>query len=232
MKRYVQQMILPEIGVNGQDTLLNSSVLVVGAGGLGVVVASYLVSMGIGKVGICDFDLVGETNLHRQFLYTPDDIGQKKATVLAQKSKLQNPDVTINVIIEKIDETNVDKIALNYQIICDCTDQAECRILLDNYCQRHNKPLVHGAVSDWQGYLSVFHYKEKFGLKDLFDTADYLISQTCSIIGINSAICGIIGSYMANETIKVLLGLDNVLEGKLLYINSLKNIFRIIKLQK
>ena len=231
MKRYQQQIILPEIGLEGQKTLSNASVLIIGAGGLGVVVASYLVSMGVGVIGICDFDKIEESNLHRQFSYTPNDIGQNKATILVQKLRQQNPNVLIEDIVIKIEENNIQKVAEKYHLICDCTDQPESRILIDIFCKKNKKPLVHGAVSGWQGYITVFHYKQGIGLNDLFDPTVYFNSQTCFLTGINSAICGLIGSYMVNETIKILLGLDNVIEGKLLYINSLNNIIRTIKIK-
>lgn len=231
IKRYQQQIILPEIGEEGQVMISNSSVLIVGAGGLGVVVASYLGSMGVGNIGICDFDKIEASNLHRQFCYTPNEIGQYKASVLTQKILLQNPDVKVNGLIVKVDENNFHGIAEKYQIICDCTDQSECRILINNYCKEYLKPLIHGAVTDWQGYLTVFHHKKKFGLGDLFDFKEYFNSQACSIIGVNPAICGMIGSHMVNEVVKIILGLDKVLEGELLYFNSLNNLVRTIKLK-
>lgn len=231
MKRYQQQIQLPEIGLKGQKILLKSSVLIVGAGGLGVIVGSYLVSMGVGNIGICDFDKIEETNLHRQFCYSTNLIGQNKATVLTEKLREQNPDVLVEDYIIKIDQNNIQTVAEKYQIICDCTDQSNIRVLINNYCEKYNIPLVHGAVSDWQGYITVFHYKKKFGLNNLFDLTKYLNIQTCSITGINSAVCGLIGSYMVTETIKILLDLDNVIEGNLLYVNTLKNLVRTIKIK-
>lgn len=232
MSRYQQQILVPEIGAEGQDKLASASVLIIGAGGLGVVVASYLSSMGVGTIGICDFDKIEESNLHRQFCYTPNEIGQYKATVLAHKLKLQNPTIFIEDFVFHIDESNILTSAERYQLICDCTDQPNSRILINNYCQTRKIPLVHGAVSDWQGYVSVFHYKQNFGLNDLFDLTTYFTNQTCSMIGVNSAVCGLIGSYMVNETVKIIVGLENVMEGKLLYFNTLNNIIRIIKLKK
>lgn len=231
MKRFQQQIILPEIGVDGQQKIFQASVLVVGAGGLGVVVCSYLVAMGIGKVGICDYDNVEESNLHRQFCYNPNDIGINKASVLAQKLKIQNPEIVINDFKIKIDELNIEEIAKDYQLICDCTDKGGIRMIINNYSEKHKKPLIHGAVSDWQGYITVFHYKKNIGLTDIFDSSEYFNIQNCTIIGVNSAVCGLIGSYMVNETIKIVLNLDNVLDGKLLYINTLNNFIRTIKLK-
>ena len=232
MERYKQQIILPEFGIEGQQRLSNASVLIIGAGGLGLIVSSYLVSMGIGNVGICDFDKIEESNLHRQFCYTPNEVGQNKATVLTEKLRKQNPAVDIEDYVFRIEESNIQTVAEKYQVICDCTDQSGSRILINNYCKKFNKPLVHGAVSDWQGYITVFNHEQSFGLDDLFDFTEYYNSQTCSIAGVNSAVCGLIGSYMVNETIKIILELDNVLEGEILYINSLNNLYRTIKIKR
>ncbi len=231
MKRYQKQVILPEIGIEGQNKMANASVLIIGAGGLGVVVASYLAAMGIGSIGICDFDTIEESNLHRQFFYTPNEIGQKKATVLVTKLKQQNPTIRIKDFIQKVDEETILDIADEYQLICDCTDQGKSRISINNYCQKYEKTLIHGAVSDWQGYLTVFYHLKKVGLSDVFEFSDYLKSQSCTEIGVNSTVCGLIGSYMANETMKIILNLDNVLEGRILYINTLNNIFRVISIK-
>ncbi|OYU83252.1 MAG: thiamine biosynthesis protein ThiF [Flavobacterium sp. BFFFF2] len=232
MKRYQRQMILSEIGVTGQQKLSTASVLVVGAGGLGVVVASYLVAMGIGHVGICDFDDIEESNLHRQFCYMPDDIGQKKATVLSKKLRVQNPAINITDFNQKVDKETISSIAENYQLICDCTDQGHVRMVINNYCAALKKPLVHGAVSNWEGYLTIFHYKKNFSLNDLFDFSDYLKIENCNEMGINSAVCGLIGSYMTNETLKIALNLDQVLEGKIMYINALNNQFKTFTIKK
>lgn len=230
--RYQKQIILPEIGESGQKHLTNASVLIAGAGGLGVIVASYLVAMGVGNIGICDFDNVDVSNLHRQLLFTPSDIGKKKVSVLAEKLRLQNPNIIINSIEKKIEKNSVIEIANNYQIICDCTDQGMSRTIINDYCAEHKKILVHGAVSDWQGYITVFHYLNGFSLKDIFDFNDYLKSQNCSETGVISPICGLIGSYMTIETIKVILNIEDVLEGKILYVNMLNNQIREINIKK
>jgi molybdopterin/thiamine biosynthesis adenylyltransferase len=224
--------MLPEFGVNGQEKLMDTSVLIIGAGGLGVVVASYLSSMGIGRIGICDFDSIEESNLHRQFLYTPEDIGRKKSTVLSKKLKLQNPGIQLVDFNVRLNNENVESIFETFQIICDCTDNLDSRFLIDKFCKKGNKTLIHGAVSDWQGYLTVFHYKKDIGLSDAFHFEHFLKADSCTINGINSPVCGIIGSYMSNEVIKIILQLENVIEGELIYFNSLNNIFRTLSLIK
>jgi len=232
MNRYQPQMLLPEIGEAGQEKLTKAQILVVGAGGLGTVVATYLGAMGIGKIGIVDFDVVAETNLHRQFQYTTNDIGGKKATLLAQKISTQNTSVQVNSLTEQLTKENADSIMTNYQIVCDCTDTISARVLLDKQCGSKKIPLVHGAVSDWQGYVTLFHYKNKFHYSHLIEVQDLLRAQTCVDHGISSPICGIIGSIMANEALKIALNADTTLDGKLLYVNGLTNVFKTLKLKK
>ncbi len=232
MKRYSQQMLLPEIGTVGQEHISKAHVLVIGAGGLGTVVATYLTAMGIGKVGIVDFDEVDETNLHRQFLYTPADVGQKKAKVLAGKLTVQNNRIEVIPIEEKINNENFTNIVSGYKIVCDCSDNLNTRLVLDKQCGLYDIPLVHGAVSDWQGYVTLFHYRNKFKYHDLFDMKTLLKNDSCSLNGVNSSICGIIGSIMTNEIMKMVLNLDSNLDGGLLYVNGLKNDFKLLKLKK
>jgi adenylyltransferase/sulfurtransferase len=232
MSRYAQQLLLNELGISGQKTLENTSVLVIGAGGLGTVVATYLAGMGFGKIGICDGDVVSESNLHRQFLYTPNDIGLFKAERLCEMLSIQNPQIDLNAFVQKIQEDNANELISNYSIICDCTDNAKSRILINTFCENHHKTLVHGAVSEWQGYVTVFHHKKQFSLDNLFEMENFLQSESCAISGINPIVCGIVGSYMANECLKISLDLDSVLDGKLMYVNTLNNVFRVFNLKK
>lgn len=232
MKRYQQQILLPEIGEAGQEKLKNAKVLVVGAGGLGTVVATYLAAMGIGTLSIVDFDEIAETNLHRQFYYTPNEIGQKKATVLAQKVRAQNGNIKVNAITEKITKDTIDKQTESCSIVCDCTDNISSRVLLDKHCGIKQIPLVHGAVSDWQGYVTLFHYNNKYTYSDLIKIDDLIRAQTCQDHGISSPICGIIGSIMTNEALKIILNTNITLDGKLLYVDSLKNVFKTITIKK
>lgn len=232
MQRHQKQMLLPEIGKEGQNKINAASVLVIGAGGLGVVVASYLTAMGVGTIGICDFDTIDATNLHRQFTYTANEIGEKKAIILVKKLQLQNPNVVLSAFTEKMDKNSILSIGANYQLICDCTDNGLSRISIDSYCLHYKKTLIHGAATDWQGYITVFHHKKGFQLQDVFGFPDYLKTENCETIGIISPVCGIIGSYMATETIKVILQLETILEGKILYINTLNNKIRLISLKK
>jgi len=232
MNRYQQHIRLPEIGIQGQAKITASRVAVIGAGGLGTVVAGYLSAMGVGHIAIVDFDVVEETNLHRQFLYSPSDIGQKKAIVLREKLHTQNDTIEIKAITEKFSPSNAIKILTGYGVVCDCTDDLHTRIELDKHCSLLTTPLVHGAVSEWQGYLTVFHHTKKYSYRDVFEYQSLLDAQTCTMNGISSPICGIIGSYMANETIKLIVGISTVLDGRLWYVNGLNNVSRLIRMHK
>ena len=232
MKRYKQQIQLPEIGEEGQQRISQAGVLIVGAGGLGTVVATYLVAMGIGKVGIVDFDNIEESNLHRQFLYSSKDLGKNKAVVLASKLKVQNEHSIICAFNEELTSHNFNEIISEYSIVCDCTDNLKTRLIIDKKCCANQVPLVHGAVSDWQGYLTLFHYINKFQYQDLFDIKTLLQSDSCESKGISSPVCGIIGSLMSNEVVKIILYIKSNLDGGLIYVNGLTNNFKFLNLKK
>lgn len=230
-KRYSRQIILPEIGLNGQYRFENAKVLIVGAGGLGTVVSNYLVSMGIGNIGICDFDVVDETNLNRQFMFSMKDLNEQKAELLSKKLNVQNPDIKITAYPNKFDELNAKKICSGYQLICDCSDNIETRILLDKVSYDYNVPLIHGAVSGWEGYLTILNFRNKISLLDIFSERELLSSKTCINEGINATLCGVVGSYMANEAIKIIMDIDTSIDGNLLYINMLNNNFKLLKIK-
>lgn len=232
MNRYKQQIQLPEIGKEGQQKISQTSVLVVGAGGLGTILATYLVAMGIGKIGIVDFDTIEESNLHRQFLYSSNDLGKSKALVLTSKLKNQNEHLTICAFDEELTNNNFHEIIKNYSIVCDCTDNLNSRLVIDKKCSAYEIPLVHGAVSDWQGYITLLHYKNKFRYQDLFDIKTLLQADSCESKGISSPVCGMIGSLMSNEVVKITLGIESNLDGGLLYLNGLTNNFKFYKLKR
>lgn len=231
MSRYEQQIKLSTIGTAGQTAILQARVCIIGSGGLGTIVASYLAAMGVGYIKICDFDTIALHNLHRQFIYTPEHVGAYKANILKQQLSLQNPEIYIESHTIKIDKESIDEIGSEIDIICDCSDNGYTRMLLNNYCASNHIVLIHGAVSQWEGYLTVFHYKNRYTLQDLFDFSDYLKIENCNDLGIMSPICGIIGSYMASETIKIILNNTDVLDGQLLYINTENNTHKTYKLQ-
>ena len=139
--RYAQQLTLPEIGLGGQQKLQAAKVLVVGAGGLGNPLAACLATMGVGTLGIIDGDKVEVGNLHRQFLFTPSDVGQNKAYVIQQKLSLQNPDIAINYHSHHLTAENAADIFAAHDIICDCTDNFETRYIINDYCLKMKKKI-------------------------------------------------------------------------------------------
>ena len=233
-RRYHKQIMLPEIGIEGQKKLRNASVLVVGAGGLGCPVLIYLAAAGTGRIGITEFDLVDETNLHRQILYGSGDIGKLKSVIAKNRLEELNPLITFEIINLKIDGENSSKIFSNYDIIVDATDNLEARYAISDSCVLMKKPMVHGAVYKHEGQVSVFNYK---GGPDYraYNPESYrsgLKNPLPANVGLMGVLPGITGSIMANEVIKIITGTGSVLSGKLLTLNILNNTFSILKINK
>lgn len=232
MSRYFQQIIVPEMGLSGQQKMKAAKVLVLGAGGLGTPVAVSLNAAGVGRIGIVDGDIIEESNLARQFLYQPDEIGRSKVESLVAKLSLQNPETELVVCNEFISENNILKIMSSFDIVCDCTDNAATRILIDAACSQLYKPLVYAAVRDWQGYVTILNHGNKIRLADIFSIADFEQSASnCKVSGIINTTCGIAGNLQANEVIKIILGTAHQLDGEILCFNALDMVFRKFKIQ-
>jgi molybdopterin/thiamine biosynthesis adenylyltransferase len=233
MQRYLQQITVPEIGATGQQLLSTAKVLVVGAGGLGTPVAVYLVAAGIGTIGIADGDSIAVTNLHRQFLYTEKETGQLKATVLAAKLQEQNPGVHITAHTDMLNEDNAGHLISQYDIVCDCTDNADARISIDKTCGQLKKPLVYAVVKDWEAYITVLHHTKKITLATIFSLQALKenAALNCSVAGIVNTTCGIAASVQAAETIKIIIGMPGHLDGGILCLDARGPLFRVLQLQ-
>ncbi|WP_223034214.1 HesA/MoeB/ThiF family protein [Hanstruepera marina] len=221
MERYSRHIILSEVGQVGQDKLNAAKVLVIGAGGLGCPVLQYLVAVGIGTVGIVDFDTVNISNLQRQVLYGNSTLGENKA--IAAKSSLSdlNPTITINAYTDKLDTNNAIELFDKYDIIVDGTDNFATRYLINDAAILNNKPSVYGAIYKFEGQVSVFNYNNGPSYRCLFPTPPKEGSiANCSEVGVLGVLPGIIGTMMANEVIKMVLNFDGVLSGELLCYNS------------
>lgn len=206
--RYMKQIMLSEIGLNGQEKLKKAKVLVVGAGGLGCPVLQYLNAVGVGHLGCVDFDVVEKSNLHRQVLFSPADIGKKKVEVIIEKLRIQNPETKLVGHVEKLSERNVDTILTGYDVVVDGSDNFTTRYLVNDACVRLNIALVYGSILDFQGQLALFNYKGSKNLRHLFPEpppADEVPS--CSENGVLGTLPGIIGCMMAQETIKCIVDL-------------------------
>lgn len=228
--RYQRQISLKELGEIGQQKLKDAKVLVIGAGGLGCPALLYLAGAGVGRIGIVDFDLVSLSNLHRQVLFTVHDIGISKALRAGDVLEQINPDIEVIVFNEKISNANALDIIKGFDIILDGTDNFASRYLINDACIILKKTLVYGAISRFEGQLAVFNHpsdtKIAVNYRDLFPQApadgEVLNCEEAGVIGV---LPGIIGTMMANETIKLITGIGNALINRLLTYNSLNNHF-------
>ncbi len=234
--RYTCQMILPGFDKSGQDKLKNSKVLIIGIGGLGCPAAQYLAAAGIGTLGLADFDTVSLKNLHRQILFSPGDVGLKKADVAARRLLLQNPQIDIVPVITCVDADNVLKLIDSYDIIIDATDNFESRYLINDACVYSGKPLVYGAIYQYEGQVAVWNVKNGSSYspnyRDVFPDVNASQVPDCAEGGVLPTIAGIIGCWLANEAVKYLTGIGELLEGKMLILDVFSGLSRIIHLNK
>lgn len=220
--KYSRQTILSDIGLTGQQELAKARVLIIGCGGLGSPVADYLVRAGVGTIGLVDNDVVDETNLHRQGLYTVEDIGKAKVDVAERRLSAINSDVVISALNQRVQESNLTELASDYDIVVDGSDNFHTRYAVNDYCKQEAKSLVYGAVNKWEGQLTVFHHKGGPGLRDLFPEApDPGTIENCEEAGVVGPLPGIIGSYMALEVIKLICNAGEVLSGRLMLFDGL-----------
>lgn len=233
VSRYNRHIILSEIGQDGQDKISNAKVLVIGAGGLGCPVLQYLTAAGVGTLGIIDFDIVELSNLQRQILFGTSTLGKNKA--IAAKERLQdlNNTNTINAYPEPLTYQNALELFQQYDIIIDGSDNFETRYLVNDACIITNKPLVFGAIYKFEGQVSVFNYNDGPSYRCLFPKPPQKDTvPSCSDIGVLGVLPGIIGSMQANEVLKMILGLGDVLSGKLLCYNALKSKITTLKVKR
>ena len=228
---YQRHLILDGFGISAQQTLKSSSVLVVGAGGLGCPALQYLVSAGVGRVGIIDDDVVEMSNLQRQTLYFADDLGKSKAETAAKKLAQHNPNVVIEPHCQRLKQQNITKIFDMYDVVVDGSDNFETRYLVNDACVILNKPLVFGAIFKFSGQLSVFNFKNGPTYRCLFPnppSAEAL--PPCEEAGVLGVLPGIIGSMQALEAIKIITGIGEVMSGRVLLFDALGQKFNELKL--
>ena len=228
-ERYQRQILLKGFGLEGQHKLLLSKVLVVGAGGLGCPVLQYLAAAGVGTIGIVDEDIVSITNLHRQILFTVDDVGLPKASTAKERLAKLNPEITIIDYNERLSTSNALAIINQYDIVIDATDNFSSRYLINDACVLLNKPIVYGAVSQFEGQVAILNYNLTTNItsanyRDLFPTPpiDGEVLN-CAEAGVLGVLPGIIGSMQASETIKLITGIGKPLINTVLTYHSLTN---------
>ena len=228
IQRYNRHIILPEIGMKGQEKLKNAKILVVGAGGLGSPVLSYLTAAGIGKIGIADSDTVSLNNLQRQILFSSEQINETKTKAAKKNLAALNPNTEFELFNEKFTKINGQKILQKYDLVVDCTDNFMARYDIDYHCNLQNKAMIYGSISKFTGQISVFHYKNAKSYKDLFPEPPEIDEKDKSRLGVVGILPGIVGSLQANEVFKIITGIGNILAGKLLLIDILKPEFLIV----
>jgi sulfur-carrier protein adenylyltransferase/sulfurtransferase len=221
-QRYQRQLILPGFGNKAQDKLLQSRVLVTGAGGLGCPVLMNLTGMGVGTIGIVDDGLVELSNLHRQLLYDMNDIGELKTNAAKRKLQQMNPDIQFLIHPVQLTNHNATDILHAYDLIVDCTDNFPTRYMLADACRLLNKTLVFGAVSRFEGQVAIFDNNTTY--RDLFpEPPQEGEVANCSEAGVLGVLPNIIGNFMANECIKIITGIGETLKGRLLTYSTLTN---------
>ena len=233
--RYSRQIILKKIGPNGQKKLLKSSVLIVGAGGLGSPIAIYLAALGIGKIGIVDKDKVEMSNLSRQIIFSTSDLRKSKSKVAISKLKKINPDLKFQTFKKHLNIKNINTIAKNFNLIVDGSDNFRTRFLVNDYCFRNKKILISGAISRFDGHVYTFNFTKKKSpcLRCFIPVKpSNLDVDNCENEGILGTLGGIVGTIQAHEVVKEILNIGDTLCGHILIIDGLKLTFRKVKLNK
>src|ERR1700756_1967130 len=222
LKRYARHIILSEIGLEGQQKLNQAKVLVIGAGGLGCPVLQYLTAVGVSTIGIVDFDTVDESNLQRQVLYSTEDVGKPKAQIAKEKLGKQNPYINLIAHVINLTAENALDIITKYDIVVDGSDNFATRYLVNDACVMLNKVLVFGSIFKFDGQVSVFNYQNGPTYRCLYPEPPVTGEvPNCAEIGVIGVLPGIIGTLKANEVIKIICGVGEVLSGKLLLFDAL-----------
>jgi adenylyltransferase/sulfurtransferase len=236
IKRYARHIILPEVGGKGQEKLLNSKVLVIGAGGLGSPAILYLAAAGVGTIGIVDFDVVDLSNLQRQIIHNTERVGTPKVESARRTVEMLNPDVKVITYNTRISKENIMDIIKDYDVVLDGTDNFPTRFLINDACYFAGKPLVSAAMLRFEGQVSVFDFRNKEQspcYRCLFpEPPPPGLVPSCQEAGILGSIGGIMGCIQATEAIKLILGIGEPLVGKLLIMDALSMDFRKVKLRK
>ncbi len=232
--RYSRHILLPQIGIQGQEALIRSHVIVVGAGGLGSPVAMYLAASGIGQLTICDSDKVDLTNLQRQIAHSTDRIGISKTNSAKKTLAGINPEVNVIALNERMNETRLLRLIADADVVVDASDNFPTRYAVNRVCTIHKKPLVSGAVVSFNGQVAVFDMRHAHSAcyHCLFPANAEGEDTRCAGMGVFAPLVGIIGCVQATETLKILLNIGETLNGRLLLLDGLAMGWRSIKLNK
>ena len=219
--RYSCQLALPGFNEKKQQQLQNAKVLIAGAGGLGCPAALYLTASGVGTIGIADYDVVSVSNLHRQVLFTNAEVGLKKTIIACTKLQQQNPGISLIPHDVKITSQNVMELITPYDMVLDCTDNFETKYLLNDACVLTGKPLIYGAIYQYEGQVALLNVLNADGTyspnyRDIFPEVNSILIPNCADGGVMPTLAGIIGCMQANEVIKYFSKDDEILAGKML----------------
>jgi adenylyltransferase/sulfurtransferase len=222
LRRYSRHLLIPEVGLAGQERLASSRALLIGAGGLGSPVLQYLAAAGVGRIGVVDDDVVDETNLQRQTIFATSDVGRKKAHVAAEFAHALNPQISVDALALRFGPDNARELVRAYDVTIDCTDRFPTRYLINDACVLENKPDVYASIYRFDGQVSVFHAKGGPCYRCLFPHAPAPHSvPTCAEGGVLGVLGGLVGAFQANETLKLMLGIGEPLIGRLLLVEAL-----------
>lgn len=225
--RYERQIMIKQIGEKGQDILMQSKITVIGAGGLASPVLTYLTCAGVGTITLVDYDTVTDSNLNRQFLYHEKNIGKPKALNARKVLSELNSEITINQRSEKITDDNIREIIKDSDVVIDCVDNVETRIIVNRGCLMMNIPLVEGGVNGFYGFITSI--KREYPCLECIGYHNTKMKRPCPALG---AVVGVIGSLQAVECIKILLGLEGILYGKILSYDGISASFDVVDTEK
>jgi len=222
--RYSRHILLDEIGIEGQQKLLDARVLVIGAGGLGSPAALYLASAGVGHITLVDDDEVDLTNLQRQIAHTTERVGRKKAESAREAMAQINPAVDVLALVERVDDARLAALVQSADVVLDCTDNFKTRHAVNRACVQHRVPLVSGAVIRFDGQVSVFDPRsgENPCYSCLFPQDQAFEDVACSTMGVFAPLVGVVGAMQAAEALKLIMGIGESLAGRLLLLDGLR----------
>ena len=232
IERFEKQIILKKIGMSGQKKIFNSKILIIGMGGLGCPLLTYLAASGVGNIGIVDYDKVELSNLNRQTLFNSNDIGKYKVNQAKSKVSKIYKKITIKSFIKKINKENIQSIIKNFDIICDGSDNYETRYLINDQCKKNKKILISAAISRFDGHLFNFNFKEKSPCFRCFMPEKPVTENNCQSEGIFSPVAGILGSLQANEVLKTILNLKKNRNNQIVIFDSLTTNLRKVNLTR
>jgi adenylyltransferase/sulfurtransferase len=232
--RYSRHILLPEIGIEGQQKLLTSHALVIGAGGLGSPVSLYLAASGVGRITLCDHDKVDLTNLQRQIAHDTTTIGQPKVESARAALARINPEAQVVPVQERVEGARLEALVEAADVVIDATDNFATRHAINRACVKHRRPLVSGAGVRFDGQVSVFDLRQDSSpcYHCLFPEEGDLEEMRCAVMGVFAPLVGIIGSVQAAEVLKLLMGVGETLTGRLLLLDALSMQWRSVKLKR